>query len=63
VYAFATHGIFSGEAGDRISKSVIEQVITTDSMQVTQEFKDKVGNKHVSVSLDLLLAEAIRRTH
>ncbi len=63
VYAFATHGIFSGEAADRIAKSVIEQVITTDSMQVTEEFKNKVGNKHVSVSLDLLLAEAIRRTH
>lgn len=35
VYAFATHGIFSGEAGGRIANSVIEQVITTDSMKVT----------------------------
>jgi hypothetical protein len=32
-------------------------------MQTTKEFKEKVGDKHVSVSLDLLLAEAIRRTH
>lgn len=35
VYAFATHGIFSGPAGDRIAKSSLEKVITTDSMLVT----------------------------
>lgn len=63
VYAFATHGIFSEKAADRISKSVLEKVITTDSMKTTDEFRDKIGDKHVCVSLDLLLAEAIRRTH
>lgn len=63
VYAFATHGIFSGPAGDRIAKSDFKKVITTDSMPLTAEFKARVGDKHQTVSLDLLLAEVIRRTH
>ena len=46
VYAFATHGIFSGPAGDRIAKSDFKRVITTDSMPLIEGFKDKVGDKH-----------------
>lgn len=63
VYAFATHGLFSGPAGDRIAASELKRVITTDSMSLDPEFKAKVGDKHAQVSLDLLLAEAIRRSH
>lgn len=63
VYAFATHGIFSGAAAERIAASELEKVITTDSMNVTPEFRQKVGDKYHQISLDLLLAEAIRRTH
>lgn len=32
-------------------------------MPLNQGFKEKVGDKHATVSLDLLLAEVIRRTH
>ena len=46
VYAFATHGIFSGPAGDRIAKSDFKRVITTDSMPLIDGFKEKVGDKH-----------------
>ena len=63
VYAFITHGIFSGPAADRISKSVFKKVITTDSMPLIDGFAEKVGEKHHTVSIDLLLAEVIRRTH
>jgi len=35
VYAFATHGIFSGPAAERILNSDLEKVITTDSMTVS----------------------------
>jgi ribose-phosphate pyrophosphokinase len=63
VYAFATHGVFSGEAGDRIAKSQLEKVIVTDSIMIKQEFKDKVGDKFQQISIDLLMAEAIRRLH
>jgi ribose-phosphate pyrophosphokinase len=39
VYAFATHGLFSGPAGDRISKSALKKVITTDSVPLSNDFK------------------------
>jgi len=45
VFAFATHGIFSGPAAERIAASELEQVITTDSMTVTDEFKKITGAK------------------
>lgn len=61
VYAFATHGLFSGPAGDRIKDSVINKVITTDSVKVSEEFKKKADGKFDQVSLDLLIAEIIRR--
>jgi ribose-phosphate pyrophosphokinase len=63
VFAFATHGIFSGPAAERIAKSDLEKVIVTDSMTVTPEFKAVAGDKFKQISLDLLLAEVIRRTH
>jgi ribose-phosphate pyrophosphokinase len=63
VYAFATHGVFSEPAADRIKESVLKKIVTTDSMQVTDIFKRKVGLKHVQVKLDLMLAEIIRRIY
>lgn len=64
VYAFASHGLFSGPAGERIRDSVLEKVITTDSIPVSQKFRDTVGpSKFQQVSLDLLLAETVRRIH
>ena len=63
VYAFITHWLFSGPAGDRIAKSCFKKVITSDSIPLIEGFKEKVGDKHETVSLDLLLAEVIRRTH
>jgi len=46
VYAFATHGLFNGTAAERIANSVLEKVVTTDSIPVKDEFKAKVGDKH-----------------
>ena len=46
VYAFATHGLFNGTAAERIASSVLEKVVTTDSIPVKDEFKAKVGDKH-----------------
>jgi ribose-phosphate pyrophosphokinase len=64
VYAFASHGLFSGPAAERIRDSALEKVITTDSIPLSQKFKDTVGpSKFQQVSLDLLLAETIRRVH
>jgi ribose-phosphate pyrophosphokinase len=46
VYAFASHGLFSGPAAERIKNSHLEKVITTDSIPVSQQFKDTVGDKY-----------------
>ena len=62
VYAFASHGLFSGTAGERIRDRVLEKVIRIDSIPVSKKFRDTVGpSKFQQVSLDLLLAETVRR--
>jgi ribose-phosphate pyrophosphokinase len=58
VYAAATHGLFSGEAIERIENSDLEQVFVTDTIPLrTPSKKIKV------VSVAPLLAEAIKRIH
>mmetsp|Transcript_17573 Transcript_17573/g.29665 ORF Transcript_17573/g.29665 Transcript_17573/m.29665 type:complete len:146 (-) Transcript_17573:79-516(-) len=62
VYAFITHGIFSGPAAERIKNSQLEAVVCTDSMrQLDPEIVEKMGGKLKYVSIDLYLAEIIRR--
>lgn len=60
VYACCTHPVLSGPALDRLNASVIKEVVVTDSIQVPEE---KTGGKIVQVSVDKLMAEAIRRIH
>ena len=60
VYACCTHPVLSGPALDRLNDSVIKEVVVTDSIQVPEE---KTGGKIVQVSVDQLMAEAIRRIH
>ena len=38
IYAFATHGIFSGPAAERIKASPFEKVITTNTIKARNEF-------------------------
>ena len=55
----ATHGLFSGDALQKISKSQIDEVLTTDTILHRREV---VSNPKIRiVSLAPLLAEAIRR--
>jgi ribose-phosphate diphosphokinase len=60
VYACCTHAVLSGPALDRINDSVIKEVVVTDSIEVPEE---KTGGKIVQISVDQLMAEAIRRIH
>ena len=65
VYAFVTHGIFSGPAPERVAASDLTKIVATDSM-VTKDRADiekRMNGKLVHVSVDLLLAELIRRNH
>jgi ribose-phosphate pyrophosphokinase len=59
VFAYATHPVFSGNAPQNISESVIDEVIITDSIPLSPEMAklDKVRQ----LSLSGMLSEAIRR--
>jgi ribose-phosphate pyrophosphokinase len=61
IYACATHPIFSGPAIERITQSVAEKIIVTDSIPLSPKAKN--CGKIVQLSVDELLSEAIRRIH
>jgi ribose-phosphate pyrophosphokinase len=61
VYACCTHGVFAGDAIQKICDSQLEQVITTNSIPLTPEGQ-KCGRIKV-LSVAKLLAEAIRSIH
>ena len=59
IFAAATHGLFSGDALEKIEKSALEKVIVTDSVKHRAEV---VKNPKIEiVSVAPLLAEAIKR--
>ena len=61
IFACATHGVLSGPAIERINGSDIEEVVLTDT--IPHEDKDQHTTKISMLSVDGLLAEAIRRIH
>ena len=59
VRAVTTHGLFSGQALERLNKSAIDEIIMTDTIAQPEEVRK---NKKITiVSVAPLLAEAIRR--
>ncbi len=61
VYAIATHGIFSGQAIERIQNSSFKEVIVTDTIPLNEQAKQCSKIKTVSVAP--LLARTIRNIH
>ena len=60
VSAYVTHGVLSGQAVERVTKSdALTQLVTTDSIGATQEVSQCAKIERASIST--LLAEAIRR--
>lgn len=60
IFACVTHGVFCGDAIEKIKKSSIDKVIVTNSIPLPAEKKiDKIE----VVSISKLFAEAIRRIH
>lgn len=60
VFAFASHGVFSGPALGRIQKSVLKEVVVLDTLPIPK----RQGSSRVhQISVAPLLAEAIRRVH
>lgn len=61
VYALCSHAVLSGPAVNRINDSVIEEVITTDTIPL--DSKLEACKKIRILSIAPLLAEAIKRIH
>jgi len=59
VYVYITHGVLSGEAVDKIKKSVIKNLVITDTI----DNQDKIKNaKNIEVlPISTLMGEAIKR--
>ncbi|KAF8543463.1 phosphoribosyltransferase-like protein [Trichophaea hybrida] len=61
VYALVTHGVFSGDAIERINASALDRVICTNS--VPQEEHRRSCPKLLVLPVHEVFAEAIRRVH
>jgi ribose-phosphate pyrophosphokinase len=61
VFAMAAHPVFSGPAIERLSQSVFDEVIVTNSLPLTDAAKQV--SKIKALSIAPLMAEAIRRIH
>jgi ribose-phosphate pyrophosphokinase len=59
VAAYVTHGVLSGPAVERVSKSVLRELVTSDSIEATAAVK--ACGKIRQVSCAPLIGEAIRR--
>lgn len=58
IYAFATHGVFSGNAIENINNSKLDGVVVTNTIPLD---KSKESPKITTLSVGILIAEAIRR--
>ena len=56
VLAAATHGIFSGQAYERLAESVIEEIVVTDTIDIIDGTAD---GKIQVLSVDRILADTI----
>lgn len=61
IYAFATHGILSNPAVDRINNSVLDKVIVCNTIALQPEAR--ASPKITQLSVAHMLAEAIARIH
>lgn len=62
VYALITHGVFSGDAVEKIKNSEIDKIVTTNSTP-QEEHAVALGEKLDVIDISRVFAEAIRRIH
>jgi ribose-phosphate pyrophosphokinase len=61
IYIGATHGVFAGQALERLSEAPIDEIVVTDTIPLTQQARDCGDIKVLTVSS--MLGEAIKRIH
>ena len=59
VTAYITHGVLSGKAVERVSNSVLKELVITDTIAPTDEVKGARNIRRISMAP--LLGEAINR--
>jgi ribose-phosphate pyrophosphokinase len=59
VSAYVTHGVLSGTAVERIEKSVLDELVTTDTIQPSEAARKSKSIRILTIAP--LLGEAIRR--
>ncbi|MGZ6012256.1 MAG: ribose-phosphate pyrophosphokinase [Caulobacteraceae bacterium] len=59
VSAYVTHGVLSGAAADRVTKSVLKELVITDSIEAPDHIRSCPKVRQVSIAP--LMGEAIRR--
>lgn len=57
------HPVFSDPAIDRLAALPVKEIICTDTIEITQEAKEKLGDKLTVVSVAPLIGEVILRAH
>lgn len=62
VYVGATHGVFAGPAVERISQANLNEVVVTDTVEISTRIGERLKNLTV-LSVSELVGEAIRRIH
>lgn len=61
IYAYATHGLFTGDAIETLKQSVIQKIIVTNTCQLPKNVKEAFPDGRVTqVSAGLLISETIR---
>lgn len=61
VFAYCTHAVLSGKAIENLSGSVLDELVVTDTIPLTEEAKECGKIRQLAVSE--MLAETIRRMH
>jgi ribose-phosphate pyrophosphokinase len=61
IYVGATHGVFVGQALERLKEAPIDELVVTDTIPLTEEAK-KLGSIKV-LTISAMLGEAIKRIH
>ena len=59
VSAYVSHGVLSGAASDRVQRSVLRELVITDSIEASELVRGASKVRHISIAP--LIGEAIRR--
>jgi ribose-phosphate pyrophosphokinase len=63
VYAVCVHPVFSEKAAEQLAKLPLNRIITTDTVPIPKEEREKLAGTLEILSVAPLLGEVIRRAH